>query len=89
MINIRGNESNKYVILALTSLGVNASKIILKRHDNNVKCFLFYIKKYNGKNVEKVIQIESKNYLRLLSYGIRLSSKGEDKNELYLSRKNS
>lgn len=89
MIKIRGNVANRYVILALNNLGVNASRIVLKECDNNVKCFLFYMKKFHGSNIEKVTQIESKNYLRLLSYGIRLSCKGEEKNELHLSRKNS
>ena len=89
MINIKGNEANKYVLLALRYLGVNASEINLVENDNNVKCFLYYYKNYNGTLVKKLIQINSKNYLRLLSYGIRLMCKGDKENGVCLSRKNS
>ena len=89
MINIKGNEANKYVLLALRYLGIDANRIVLKENDNNVKCFLFYNKELNGYNFEKLVQIESKNYLRLLSYGMKICSKGDKVNGLCLCRKNS
>ena len=89
MINIKGNEANKYVLLALRTLGVNAKEIIIKETDNNVKCFLMYNKTINGIMVDKLISIHPKNYLRLLSYGINQCSKGDKVNGLCLCRKNS
>ena len=89
MINIKGNEANKYVMFALRQLGVNVINIDLIENDNNVKCFLYYYKKINGKDIKKLTQIYPKNYLRLLSYGIKLLSKGDRDNGVCLSRKNS